>query len=110
DSDVYLRHINRKKHTAQVAWHSYQADLEDGVANEVAREDLPLNIYSQMMWTVNARSLMNFLSLRVESANSLFRSYPQWEIQAGAEQVEKYFAEEMPITHRTFVNNGRVAP
>lgn len=92
------------------AWDEYQALLKDGVANEVARMVLPVNIYSQMYWTVNARSLMNFLSLRVESEDSLVKSYPQIEIQKGAEEVEAWFARYMPLTHKAFVENGRVAP
>jgi len=92
------------------AWSYYETMLEDGIANEVARMVLPVNVYSQMYWTVNARSLMNFISLRVESEESLVRSYPQWEIQLGAEQIEKHFAELMPATHAAFVKNGRVAP
>lgn len=104
------RHVSRKKYTAEVAWNSYQADLREGIANEVAREDLPLNLYSQMYWTVNARSLMNFISLRVESDDSLVRSYPQREIMWGAEEVEESFAKLMPATHAAFVSNGRVAP
>ena len=92
------------------AWNSYQDKLKAGVANEVARMDLPLSIYSQMYWTVNPRSLMNFLSLRVESDESLVKSYPQREINYGADKVEEIFAELMPITHKCFVDNGRVAP
>lgn len=97
-------------HGAQDAWDHYQWMLEQGVANEVARMVLPVNIYSQMYWTVNARSLMNFLSLRVQSEDSLVRSYPQIEIQMGAEEVEYHFKGHMPITHAAFVANGRVAP
>lgn len=108
--EIWRGHVGRKMRTAEIAWASYQADLADGIVNEVAREDLPLNLYSQMYWTVNARSLMNFLSLRVESDDSLVRSYPQREIMWGAEEVEKHFAEQMPITHAAFVANGRVAP
>jgi thymidylate synthase (FAD) len=63
-----------------------------------------------MYWTVNARSLMNFLSLRVQSDDSAVKSYPQIEIQMGAEQVEEYFARLMPETHQAFIDNGRVAP
>ena len=96
--------------TALDSWSYYQSMLESGVANEVARMVLPLNIYSQMYWTVNARSLMNFLSLRVESEDSLVRSYPQREIQMGAELVENYFKLHMPVTHEAFVRNGRLAP
>lgn len=95
---------------AREAWYEYQEMLDAGIANEVARMVLPVNIYSQWYWTVNSRSLMNFLSLRVESEDSLVKSYPQLEIQLGAEQVEKFFAEKMPITHEIFVKNGRVAP
>ena len=92
------------------AWNTYQDKLKAGVANEVARMDLPLSIYSQMYWTVNPRSLMNFLSLRVESDESLVKSYPQREINYGADKVEEIFSELMPITHKCFVDNGRVAP
>lgn len=92
------------------SWYYYEALLEDGVANEVARMVLPLNIYTQMYWTVNARSLMNFISLRVESEDSAVKSYPQYEIQMGAEKVEAIFAELMPISYEAFLLNGRVAP
>lgn len=98
------------RETAQVSWDEYEHYLERGIANEVARMILPLNIYSQMYWTVNARSLMNFLSLRVESDESHVRSYPQWEIDMAARLVEEEFAKVMPLTYKTFVANGRVAP
>lgn len=94
----------------QTAWDEYERRLAAGIANELARTCLPVSVYSQMYWTVNARSLMNFLSLRVDSADSTVRSRPQWEIQLGAMKMEEIFAELMPITHATFVKNGRVAP
>ena len=97
-------------HQSSSAWEHYQFMLKAGVANEVARMALPVNVYSQMYWTVNARSLMNFLSLRVESDDSTFRSYPQHEIDLAARKVEDYFQEQMPLTHKAFVQNGRVAP
>ena len=98
------------KHQSSSAWLAYEDALSDGIAHEVARMVLPVNVYSQMYWTVNARSLMNFLSLRVESDDSAVRSYPQLEIQLGAMQVEAVFAQQMPLTHAAFVANGRVAP
>ena len=97
-------------HQSSDAWEHYQYMLKAGIANEVARMVLPVNVYSQMYWTVNARSLMNFLSLRVESDDSTFRSYPQYEIDLAARKVERNFQEQMPLTHKAFVNNGRVAP
>ena len=97
-------------HQSSSAWEHYQFMLKAGIANEVARMALPVNVYSQMYWTVNARSLMNFLSLRVESDDSTFRSYPQYEIDLAARKVERNFQEQMPLTHKAFVQNGRVAP
>lgn len=98
------------KYSSLLGWDRYTRLLEGGVAKEVARMVLPLNIYTQMHWTVNARSLMNFISLRVETDESRVRSYPQYEIQLGARKVEEYFAELMPVTHKTFLANGRVTP
>src|SRR6195952_3047314 len=46
------------------AYEAYRSMLDAGVAREVARIVLPLNLYSSMYVTLNARSLMNFLSLR----------------------------------------------
>jgi thymidylate synthase (FAD) len=88
----------------------YQDMLEAGVAREVARMCLPVNLYSSMYVTMNARALMNFLSLRTKRDDSTFPSYPQREIEMVAEKMEEFFAEKMPVTHSTFNKNGRVAP
>lgn len=95
---------------AVTAWKQYQDRLQAGIANEIARTVLPVSIYSQMYVTMNARALMNFLSLRIDSADSNYRSRPQREIEMVAEQMEEIFAELMPATHEAFVRFGRVAP
>ncbi|HAM25609.1 MAG TPA: FAD-dependent thymidylate synthase [Microbacteriaceae bacterium] len=92
------------------AFHSYQRMLDAGVAREVARIVLPLNIYSSMYVTLNARSLMNFLSLRTKREGTIFPSFPQREIEMAAEKMEDFFAELMPLTYAAFNGNGRVAP
>jgi thymidylate synthase ThyX len=85
------------------AYATYERLVEAGVAREVARAVLPVGAYTQFYWTVNARALMNFVSLR----NSEFA---QLEIRRYAEVVEALFAERMPVTHAAFVAAGRVAP
>lgn len=95
---------------ASMAWDSYQAMLENGIAKEVARMVLPLNIYSQMYVTINARSLMNFLSLRVGNQPAKYATSPQREIEMVAEHMEELFSSIMPQTHKAFVDGGRVAP
>lgn len=85
------------------AFQTYEEALEAGVAKELARLFLPVNIYSEMYWTVNARSLMNFLSLRNHSA-------AMFEIRQYAEALEVVFSQKMPLTWDAFMTNGRVAP
>jgi thymidylate synthase (FAD) len=95
---------------SRLAFEAYQRMLEAGVAREVARIVLPLNIYSSMYVTMNARSLMNFLSLRTRRPESHFPSFPQREIEMCAEKMEELWAALMPLTHAAFEANGRVAP
>ena len=92
------------------AYAGYERMLERGIAKEVARMVLPVNIFSSMYVTMNARSLMNFLSLRTKSDDSTYPSFPQREIEMVAEQMEVYFQGLLPITHAAFVKRGRVSP
>jgi len=94
----------------ETAWESYQKMLGAGIANEVARIVLPVGIMSQMYVTMNARALMNFLSLRIDHPESAVRSRPQIEIQMVAEKMEEDFKELMPHTWKAWHDNGRVAP
>ena len=92
------------------SYDNYLMMLESGIAREVARVVLPVNIYSSMYVTMNARSLMNFLSLRTTSPDSMFPSFPQREIEMVGEKMEAIFSGWMPATHAAFVKNRRVSP
>jgi len=96
--------------STKITYDAYKYLLKNGIAREVARMVLPVNIYSSMYVTLNARSLMNFLSLRTKSDESAYPSFPQREIELVAEQMEAYFAAKMPVTWSKFCANGRVAP
>lgn len=99
-ADLYrqgLAEIQQAAHT------EYVASIGDGVAPELARLCLPVSVYTQWYWTVNARALMNFLALRNAPT-------AQWEIQQYAKAVEDIFADVMYHTHTAFEANGRVAP
>ena len=95
---------------SEEAYLTYQRMLDDGVAREVARMVLPVNIYSSMYVTMNARSLMNFLSLRRNVEGQSYPSFPQREIEMVAEQMEDIWKDLMPVTHEAFVKHGRVSP
>jgi thymidylate synthase (FAD) len=92
------------------AYASYQEMLEAGIAREVARAVLPVGLFSSMYATCNARSLMHFLSLRTKDDRAAVPSFPQREIEMVAEKMELLWAEQMPLTHAAFNNNGRVSP
>jgi len=98
------------KETCILAYENYQKMLDAGVAREVARAVLPVTLYSSMYVTMNARALMNFLSLRTSRDGSHFPSYPQREIEMVAEKMEAEFAKLMPITYGAFQKSGRIAP
>ena len=102
--------VTEAKAQATSAYEAYQRMLDAGIAREVARIVLPLSIYSSMYVTMNARSLMNFLSLRTKREGTHFPSFPQREIEMAAEQMETFFADLMPLTYAAFNENGRVAP
>ena len=92
------------------SWTHYEGMLEAGIAKEVARMALPLNIYTSFYATCNSRSLMHFLSLRTENESATYPSHPQKEIQMVADEMEEIFAEQMPATWLAWNKNGRVAP
>jgi len=98
------------RRACEQAYEAYQRMLAAGVAREVARGVLPVATYSSMYVTLNARSLMNFLSLRTKREGSTFPSFPQREIEMVAEKMEDLWAPLMPITHEAFCAAGRVAP
>lgn len=92
-------------------WH-YQQMLDAGVVKEVARMVLPVNIFSTNIISCNPRSLMHFLSLRQRftAEEAKFPSKPQYEINLVANGYEMYLKEAAPMIHRSYVENGRVAP
>ena len=86
--------------------HSYRTYLfllDMGVAKELARTVLPVGMFTEFYATCNARSLMNFFSLR--SAETA-----QHEIRVASLALEKLFADVMPITYQAFIDNWRIAP
>jgi thymidylate synthase (FAD) len=85
------------------AFETYERLVEQGVARELARAVLPVGAYTEFYWTLNARSLMNFISLRAAET-------AQREIRRYADACERFLAEKMPVTHSAFVENQRTAP
>jgi thymidylate synthase (FAD) len=103
DPELAERTRDELREVYETAYATYARLVEAGVARELARSVMPVGAYTEFFWTVNARALMNFVSLRAAET-------AQREIQRYAEAVERFFAERMPVTHDAFVAAGRVAP
>lgn len=80
-------------------YESYKKLIEAGVAKELARIILPINLYTEFYWTINARSLMNFLNQRCSED-------AQWEIREYATRTALIFREKMPWTFSAFLEYG----
>lgn len=76
-------------------WKEYQRELDAGVAKEVARNILPLNVYTQFYVTMNARNLMHFLNLRTDDT-------ALYEIRAVAGAMEEILKNKMPHTYEAY--------
>ena len=76
---------------------AYQKLLEAGVAREMARAVLPVSQYTQFYWTINARSLMNFITLRADG-------HAQREIRVYAQAIADIFRRKMPWTYEAFMS------
>ena len=79
--------------TYKETWGVYERMLNAGVASEVARNVLPVGVYTTFYATANLNNWLRFLTLRNGEEGA-----PQWEIVEGAKQVEEYLNELFPIT------------
>jgi len=93
---VEAERLYRKYHSAlDLSAMIYEELLESGVAREQARGVLPLATYTEFYWTVNARSLFNFLRLRMDTA-------AQHEIQVYANAILDLVKPIAPWTFEGF--------
>lgn len=84
----------------QAAWNAYEYMLDQGIAKEVARDCLPVGIFTSFYMTGNLRNWMNFLSLRT-SSDALY------EIRQLAGRVETQLHKLFPTVLNLWDENGR---
>jgi len=76
----------------------YEQRIEQGVAREQARKDLPLSTYTEAYWKVDLHNLLHFLALRMDS-------HAQFEIREYARTVgEQIVAPLFPLAWEAFVD------
>ena len=68
---------------------------QQGLARELARMNLPANIYTQWYWKVDLHNLFHFLRLRADA-------HAQYEIRAYAEEICRLVADWVPAAYGAF--------
>ena len=101
-ADLRFESVGELKNVAIEASARYKYLLDSGVAREVARMCLPVNIYSQMVVSANLRSWLHFVAQRANEAPS----HGQYEIAMVADQVGLYIQELFPNVWQEFVEGG----
>jgi thymidylate synthase (FAD) len=70
-------------------------DGQQGLARELARMNLPANIYTQWYWKVDLHNLLHFLRLRADA-------HAQYEIRVYADEICKIVADWVPFAYSAF--------
>lgn len=70
-------------------------DGKDGLARELARVNLPTNIYTQWYWKIDLHNLFHFLRLRADA-------HAQYEIRVYAEEICRITADWVPLAYAAF--------
>lgn len=83
------------KETCEISYKTYQSLLKQGVARELARMVLPINIYTEIYCCWDLKNLMHFLQLREDS-------HAQFEIQEYARAIKEIVKKLFPITIEAF--------
>lgn len=89
--------------SVEASYAAYHKLIEAGVAREMARGVLPVCQYTQFYWSVNARSLLNFLQLRTDK-------HAQLEIRVYADAIADFFKEKMPWSWTAFEELSKKLP
>lgn len=95
---------------SKFCYDSYETLLMKGIAKEIARAVLPVNMFVSGYVSMNLRALMNFISLRTKEEDARVPSFPQYEIELVGMEYEESFADNFPVTYAAFRKNGRIAP
>ena len=88
----YLEMLNEDEDGAR------RDETKPGLARELARIGLPLNVYTQWYWKIDLHNLFHFLLLRADP-------HAQYEIRAYAETIlERVVRPWVPMAHRAFAD------
>lgn len=77
------------------AYGTYEQLLNDEIARELARINLPLSLYTEWYWKIDLHNLMHFLQLRMDK-------HAQYEIRIYAEMMREIVRRVAPMAWEAF--------
>ena len=94
---VYDEAVRRWEALRADAGGAYAWMLEEDVARELARIDLPLSTYTQWYWKIDLHNLLHFLTLRVDPR-------AQWEIREYGLVLAAMVRRVAPLSYEAWVD------
>ena len=95
--ELYREAVERWERLRSEAGDAYGWMLEQDVAREIARIDLPVSTYTQWYWKIDLHNLLHFLSLRVDPR-------AQWEIRQFARVMAGMVKRVAPLSYEAWVD------
>jgi thymidylate synthase (FAD) len=83
------------KQDQSASYANYSEILNDGIARELARINLPLSMYTEWYWQMDLKNMLHFLKLRMDS-------HAQWEIQEYARAIAGIVKTVCPMVYESF--------
>lgn len=99
EGDEAARVLDLLREDAMRSYDHYEAmlsqDGQKGLARELARMNLPANVYTQWYWKVDLHNLFHFLRLRADA-------HAQYEIRVYAETMCRIVKDWVPLAYAAF--------
>lgn len=85
------------KETTELCLQKYREliDEGEGLAKELARIILPVNVYTEFYWKIDLHNLLHFIRLRIDA-------HAQYEIREYAQVLLDIVKEWLPVTYKAF--------
>ena len=79
----------------KASYNEYKHYINQGIAREIARINLPLSIYTEWYWKIDLHNLFHFLKLRMDK-------HSQYEIRIYANVIAEIVKECVPLAFEAF--------
>jgi thymidylate synthase (FAD) len=93
--ELQRRVLDLLKEEQHASYATYQSLLNDDIARELARINLPLSLYTEWYWQMDLHNLFHFLALRLDA-------HAQWEIRQYAAAVATVARAVAPLACDSF--------